>query len=325
MNNYESFIDQFITDFTQDFSVFFDTNTNCSQNISLNNTTKLNLNNARISGCNINISQSNDLTGGERLCAELSERLFKLSPEELGVMIDARIKAIIDRYNLPVGFKNLIRDKIVEYFNSNSIADVINCSQNIIVGKDQVVYINGEFRCTNGSNLTINNKTIVNGFLKCMLNPIISVLKNDLFLKRSFESPSRDCVWDKIEEEGCKNNVRKYVIKILKDPYGNGRCSVKDGDIITESCDLPECKMSNWSEWSPCINGQQSKIRNVSSPGVNCPPTIITSQCVQSPPFRQMPTTNNFLMAGGYPHIGMSIIVLIPIVVLLIMIYRKKK
>lgn len=322
-SNYESFIDQFVADFTKDFSDFFDSTTNCTQNISLSNKINLNVSNATISGCDINITQANDLTKGERLCSELSQRLFELSPEELGVMINDRLKAVTDRYNLPSSFKNMLRDKLVDFFMNNRISDVANCSQNIVVDKDQVIYINGEFKCINGSSLTINNKSIVNGFLKCLINPIMMVLKTDLFLKRAFESPSRDCVWDKIPEEGCKNGKRKYVIKVLKDKYGEGICNARDGDIIFESCDVPECRMGRWSEWSPCINGRQSRIRNIESPGVNCPSTIDTTNCTQPPPFREIPKSDNFLITGGYPPVLWTILVVIPFVALLIMIYKK--
>jgi len=59
---------------------------------------------------------------------------------------------------------------------------------------------------------------------------------------------------------------------------------INQNDIITESCKIPDCQVSDWSEWSSCLVepgqlGEQTRERKVIKPGEDCPNVTEKRDC----------------------------------------------
>ena len=60
---------------------------------------------------------------------------------------------------------------------------------------------------------------------------------------------------------------------------GNGTCPVTNSQKQTVNCSESKCQVSEWSTWSDCVNGSQTRSRKMISSGNDCPSFIETRIC----------------------------------------------
>ena len=154
------------------------------------------------------------------------------------------------------------------------------CSQSILVTQNQNIIMKGPIYCE-GSGFEFSQEAIIKNFMKCVTSPILDNVKNNGALKVMFSNPiSSDCVYDKILVEPCSStNKRKFRIDILQPEKEGGSCQYVQNQIIEEDCSITQCVTSEWSEWSPCVEGNQTRTRYVKLQGTNCPTLIETRLC----------------------------------------------
>lgn len=251
---------------------------------------------AEIVGCTINISNRQTLLR-EDLCIDIPNILKNMSPSEFSSMISSVINSSIQSQsglNNPTfvnELKSALNKLLLKQIEDTSTS---TCNQYIYAGQNQEVIINGKMRCDSGSSLNISNNTLVKSYISCIVEPVISDLKNNIILCDLFQ-PDKDCVYSETQLTNCDGNSYVAKINILKEKRGKGKCDYIDGQQIKKQCSLPQCNVSEWSEWSECYlkdgQGIKSRTRKFLTSGVGCDKfnTIEFSNCDMPPKFRSRP------------------------------------
>jgi hypothetical protein len=233
--------------------------------------------NADLGECEIDISQKINLQG-KKVCIDINKSILRLKGEEKEkflnqvldftfMIISSKSPYIQSRQQFIESCKDILFEKLM------AIDDSINskCSQSIYVGQDQNVYLLGTIKCKN-SVFEFSQNAVVNAYMSCITEPFFDDIMNDISLKRLYEAPADvDCIYDKILIQPCNGTDRKFRINILRDKKGNGKCLFTNNQIISETCSLSKCKVSDWSPWSICAENKQERTRKVITPGDDCP------------------------------------------------------
>ena len=173
-----------------------------------------------------------------------------------------------------------------------------NCSSGIYVSQKKKIYFLGKVQkikqpdgtikeiypvnCQ-GSTLEFTQEAIVKQFVKCIVTPAFDVLQNDPELKAAYDiNPNQDCYYEEVLLKPCDGYMRTFSIKVVTPQKGNGTCPYVNGDIIQKPCNKSNCKVTDWEDWSPCINNKQTRTRKVLTPGNDCPNFIEERACIIS-------------------------------------------
>ena len=247
--------------------------------------------------CTINATQTIDTTS-TNLCMDINKRLVNTPSTVKQKLIKETLDQIIGTLSIGitqnVAFINALRSKMTNILMNVSDNIQANCSQNIFVGQDQKIYLLGKVECEN-STLDFTQKAIVKQYMKCMVQPVLDVLLEDPELKSLYElNPNRDCEFVREPFEGCNGSVRKFKIKILSKSKGSGTCkynqTLSTPIIEEEKCEIQTCKVSEWSDWSECLNNTQSRNRYILSGGVDCSSLVEERVCETPVVYRELST-----------------------------------
>lgn len=239
---------------------------------------------ADLSDCNIDLSQQIDLSS-KKICANINETLAKFEGEDkynfikelLDKVILTQPQNIKNKTNFIKRFRQLMIDSLM------GVQGGVNskCSQTISISQDQNIYFLGNVKCK-GSTFKFTQEAIVNAYMSCITGPILDNMVNDSLLKKYFiENQNADCIYDFELLEPCNNNKRKLKVNILSPSKGSGKCQYTQNQIIQDDCTTNSCKVSEWSEWSPClINEIHHRTRRITLQGKDCPPLYEEEECV---------------------------------------------
>jgi hypothetical protein len=256
-----------------------------------------------LSDCEIETNQVIDMSNSkDPICLDINSRLINMNTNDKEKMINDILNEIIPTLDTKIRqntiFINLLRQKFL-FLLMNLDANIqANCSSAVYIGQDQKIYFLGEIKkipqpdgsikeiypiTCEDSKFEFTQKAIVSQFTKCIVAPALDVLKNDPELKAAYDiNPNQDCYYEEVLYRPCNGSVRTYTVKIVTPSKGTGQCLVKNGDVITKPCKTTDCKVSDWSQWSPCANNKQTKTRQVITPGEDCPKFIEERGCIIS-------------------------------------------
>jgi hypothetical protein len=279
---------------------------NCSSDKIINQYSEINIardengNVPDMSTCKITVNQNAQITSN-KVCVDINSRLANLQGDEKKYLINSILDEVFtNKISLFVKSKSLFINKCKDIFFDKLInidATITSgCSQNIYIDQDRSVYFFGNVKCKN-STFTFSQDAIIESYMRCVTEPILDDIINNVELKRLFnitQISNKDCIYDKVLISGCDGNERKYKINILVPQMGNGTCEYNENQIINEICSNKECETTEWSNWSDCAGdnlnstiGIQTRTRklkkdengNVIGNGDNCPPFFEKRVC----------------------------------------------
>jgi len=264
--------------------VFNDGPGNCSQDaIVKQNMTVFIGPDADLGKCKVNVGQKIDLKS-KKICLDINSKLLSLGGSEkeqvlkqvLEQTFDLQPKYVKDRPKFMNLAKELIFKKLMEIDSSvNS-----KCSQSISISQDQNVYLLGTIKCKD-STFNISQEAIVDAFMSCITSPFLDDLEGNGYLKKLYEqSLSQDCVYDLILTKPCDGKTRQYKVDILQPAVASGKCLYTQNQLVDVPCLTTKCKVSGWSEWSPCVQGEQMRERKMIVPGDDCPSFTQKRGCI---------------------------------------------
>jgi hypothetical protein len=212
-----------------------------------------------MSTCEVSIGQTIDLTS-KKICLDINSILANLSGQEKANLIEDVLEDTFKYYNNPVvsGKKLFIekcKDLLFDRLMNIDMSINAGCSQKITVTQDQNIYFLGTVLCDN-SKFDFTQSAIVKGYMRCITEPFMDDLIKNIELKRLFnitQQINKDCVTNKVLVQGCNGKERKFKMDILIPSQGTGKCDYMQNQIITESCENKDCELSDWSDWSPCV------------------------------------------------------------------------
>jgi hypothetical protein len=137
---------------------------------------------------------------------------------------------------------------------------VQSCFQKTLVIQDQNLIISKNLECEN-SNIQLSQDLEIDLQSNCFVKPVLDSVKNDVTLQRLYNEGDIDprCKYY-LEYGKCIDNQRKVTTKIVSPQE---QCQ----NILPEEylpCEIPKCKISNWSDWSICNfneNGKPTRFR----------------------------------------------------------------
>jgi len=274
-------IDSFNETFAKDFS---GGPGDCSQDKVVKQSAKLVVGpDADLTDCKIELDQKIDLSS-QKICGNINETLAGFEGEAKSTFINSLLDKVISRQpkNIKDKTQFISRFKTLMVDNLMAVQGGVNskCSQTISISQDQNIYFLGNISCK-GSTFKFSQEAIVNAYMSCITAPVLDVISNDTLLKRYFtEKQNADCIYDFELLEPCNNNKRKLKVNILSPAKGTGKCTYTNNQIIQEDCTTNSCKVSEWSEWSPClVDEKHHRTRRITLQGKDCPPLYQEEDC----------------------------------------------
>ena len=232
--------------------------------------------------CSISSIQDIDTSSGSKVCSDINNRMINMNSEErIKLLTNILDQLFLDsKYkNVPSTFKQTCKEKIIELLGNLSGNVNSTCSQSIYLDQNQKIYLLGKIECKN-SKLEFSQNAIVQQYMKCIVGPMFDSLNTDLLLQTLYnENPNKDCIYDKILVKGCDGTKRIFKVNILSNATGTGTCPYINNQNVEETCNKIECQVSDWDEWSDCIEGKQSRQRRIIKQGENCPNFLETRDC----------------------------------------------
>jgi hypothetical protein len=168
---------------------------------------------------------------------------------------DVSNNQIINNYKKSVNNVKKLEENGVKTELYHSI--IQSCQQKLAVYQDQKIVINGNMDC-GGRSFIISQDMVVDAQMNCFVKPLLNNIKNDPKLKRLYEEGDNACLYY-IEYGKCIDGKREKNIKIIS-PRENCTNIIEQS---FESCKIPKCSISNWSDWSVCnfTNGKATRFR----------------------------------------------------------------
>lgn len=274
-------IDSFNTTFATDFS----TVSNCSSDKLIKQSFKLVVGpEADLSDCSIKVGQSIDLTSS-KICGDINQTLANFTDSTdkknfivtiIDKVISKQPKYIQDKTEFINRFKKLMIENLM------NVSGGVNgkCSQTISISQDQNVYFLGNIKCK-GTEFKFSQEAIVNAYISCITGPVLDNLQKDqLLIKYYNQSPDADCIFDYQLVEACDGDERKVKVNILIPKRGKGKCEYSNNQVITQKCKNNNCEVSDWGEWSPCLQDEtQYRSRRIVLQGKDCPVLFQQREC----------------------------------------------
>lgn len=237
-----------------------------------------------MSNCKINLDQLINLSG-KSTCVNLNSLLTNMNETDKKYVIQATIQRSIN--TLPIVIQNntsfinklvsVVLDVLTTPVNENLH---LYCSNVIQLTQSQDIILGGSGSFCNNSTFDFSQKAIVSNYINCLLTPFTDLIQNNKELQQSFlSSPNQDCVYDYKVIRPCDGQTRDIQYYIIYPSKGNGTCPVTNSQKQTVNCSESKCQVSEWSTWSDCVNGSQTRSRKMISPGNDCPSFIETRIC----------------------------------------------
>lgn len=281
---------------------------NCSQSTLITQAMYVNIENANITNCGINLTQSIGdqqlpiAPTNKKICVDVNKKLAELEGEKRQQIVNSAIDLSINnlqpiiktKTNFINLLKTLISDKlmnteppIIQDGNTSILnKSVIGCSQNLRLSQTQNITISGEVTCGSDKKIDISQEAIINSYMKCIIEPFLDDLLTNPVLRTAFNySPNANCMYDLIPTSPCENNILNLKATIISPSRGSGTCPYTEGQNITQPCTLDQCSVGPWKKVSLCEDGREKYVRKIISSGVNCPETIKFENCT-IPTFR---------------------------------------
>ena len=252
--------------------------------------------------CEISTDQVINVSDEGSICEDINSRLMNMETNAKKNMINEILDEIIP--TLPIKIKQntvfikLLREKVLYLLMNIDATIQANCSSAIYLGQDKKIYFLGKVQkikqpdgtikeiypvTCKDSKFEFSQKAIVKQFTKCIVTPAFDVLQNDPELKAAYDiNPNQDCYYEEVLLKPCDGYMRTFSIKVVTPQKGNGTCPYVNGDIIQKPCNKSNCKVTDWEDWSPCINNKQTRTRKVLTPGNDCPNFIEERACIIS-------------------------------------------
>jgi predicted Zn-ribbon and HTH transcriptional regulator len=257
---------------------------------------------ADLGDCEIEINQNMTLSDQDSICADINSRLMNMETNAKRNMINEILDEIIP--TLPIKIKQntvfikLLREKVLYLLMNIDATIQANCSSAVYLDQNKNIYFLGKIQkikqpdgtikeiypiTCKDSKFEFSQKAIVKQFSKCIVTPAFEVLQNDPELKAAYDiNPNQDCYYEEVLFKPCNGSTRMFKIKVVNPPTGTGTCPYVNGDIIQKPCKTSTCKVTDWEDWSPCINNKQTRTRKVLTPGDDCPNFIEERACIIS-------------------------------------------
>lgn len=238
-----------------------------------------------VEGCRFEQNISTKVDTG-KLCYNINDRLNSISESERLRILDQVLfnlensQTFIPIISNRTRFFNLLKQNLKNYLVTSSGKSVKNCSQRIIVKKDQTLNVSGKIKCYN-STFRLDNNLILKSFLACLVLPSFDNIEKDVLLRNYFvQGDNTNCVYYKKVIEGCNDVTKKRLVEvnIIQQQLGTGTCPYTNYQRIQEDCTIPTCKVGPWSEWSNCkladpnvdTVGKQKRVRKYITNGEGC-------------------------------------------------------
>lgn len=304
---------------------------------------------AQIKNCTFDINISTTVDKGS-LCYNINKRLQNMSESEKLKIINKVIinlesnSEFMNKLSNKKRFFNLLKDLLTNNLVISSGEAYNKCSQEVTVQKTQQLTLGGKVNCFN-STFKLDNNLVLKSFLYCLVLPSFDNVKKNVLLKNYFvQGDNSDCIYYKKIVEPCNTSTkkRKYEINILQPQIGTGICNYSNGQVITDDCEVPTCKVGPWSEWSDCklidattsTLGKKTRIREYITRGQGCE-GIITKEEIICTDFRVSPnnelsslqrdgTWANLLTKGQIRNTQQILVVTLIVIAISILIFLLK-
>jgi hypothetical protein len=238
---------------------------------------------ADLSECSVEVDQKIDATS-EKVCANINQTLSNFEGKQRYDFIVALLNKVIssqpDSIKKKPEFVNRFKQMMIDVLMASQGPVNSKCSQSISISQDQNVYLLGNIKCKD-SKFKFSQEAILNAYMSCITTPVMDQLTNDPLLKKYYSlSQNADCVYDTETIESCNGSVIKSKVNIITPAKGTGKCVYNANQIITTPCTFGKCKVSSWSEWSPCLSNEiQHRKRTITLQGKDCPNLYEEQKC----------------------------------------------
>ena len=302
MSDFNSFTEEFVDLFNSITVTILNNSINVPRdcpdsNISLSQTLYVHTENLK--HCTFVVDQTQEMQG-VKICANIPLVIKSKSRTEIDNLFfnnsdsifNKTVISLNSKYNLLSktefldNLKRVVKDQIDSYFSSpDSLCNDSNI--NITQTSSQDILLK-DINCQPdpskpASSITIDSRSILNLMVQCMVGGLSNSIKFDTKLSKSFSPSFSPCVYDLIPSSECVNDRRDYKIKIWKKDSNNecrdGSQYLIDGDIVKKECNIPQCEVSEWRDWSDCKNNTQVKSRVITKYGINCPSFYEVRSC----------------------------------------------